>query len=207
MNLIISILDVLELFIKTIFKIFTPIFIIIFVLIVFKIIYRYKKYGKSEFSVFKTHEKAKFIDIVIDIIKKIDIKAKLIQNNNLYSDIVLVNKTGIYLLKVIKFHGLINGKRTDKTLTNKIKNNIEEKIDNPFYYLEKDKDKILNIDNSLVIHTILVINNNVSIIIDNVNQKEIINLQNFYYTMENYLKSKSIYNEEEINKIINSIKE
>ena len=207
MNLIDATLIVIKEIIKTVFKILTPIFIVIFILVVIKIIYRYKKYGKAEFDVFKKHEKTKFSDIIINIIKKIDNNAQCIEKENLYSDIVLVNNTGIYLLKIIKYKGLVNGKRSEKILKNKVKRNIEIEVENPFYYLEKDKNKILNIDNNLTINTILITSNTVNININNVNKNEIISLQSFYYTMENYLKKQSIYDDTCINKIIKKIRD
>jgi len=193
---------------KIILKIILPFIIIIVICIISKIIYRYKKYGKVEFSAFKKREKIKFSDIVKNMIKKIEDKITIIENDNLYSDMIVVTESGIFLIKVIKYQGLIIGKRKEKKLKNKLKKDIIKEIDNPFYYLEIDKNKILKIDEKLQINTILVTSNNVNININDVNKEEVISLQNFYYTMEKNVIHKKIYTEEqknEISKKINNI--
>ena len=71
---------------------------------------------------------------------------------------------------------------------------VEEKqVDNPFYYLENDKNILLGLDNNLQIKTILITNSGVNISIDNVSKNQIYNVANFYYMMENDLKGTKIY--------------
>lgn len=205
MNVINALFIVINQIIKAVLKIFTPIFIILIILVAIKIIYRYKKYGKKEFDIFRKREMTKFSDIIINIIKKIDNKILYIEKDNLYSDIVLITNTGIYLLKIMQHKGLIFGKRNEKTLNNKLKNNIEIEIENPFYYMEEDKNTILSIDNNLKIYQIVITNNVVNINIDNVDKEEIISLQKFYYKIENYLKQKKIYEEEYVRNLLDKI--
>lgn len=205
MKLISAFFVVIKEIIKVLLKIFIPIFIVVTILVIIKIIYRYKKYGKREFDVFRKHNNTKFSDIVIDIIKKIDSNAYYLEKDNLYSDIVLINSTGIYLLKIMNYKGLITGTRNEKIMKNKVKRNIELDLENPFYYIEEDKNKILNIDNTLIIHTLLITSNTVNVNIDSVSKEEVISLQNLYYSMENYLKNNQIYDEKYISEIKNKV--
>ena len=93
----------------------------------------------------------------------------------------------------MKYQGAVTGEKNSKTLKNKVKEKIEKEVDNPFYYLENDKNILLGLDNNLQIKTILITNSGVNISIDNVSKNQIYNVANFYYMMENDLKGTKIY--------------
>ena len=117
----------------------------------------------------------------------------IIEETSLYSDLLVLSETGIYLIKIMKYQGAVTGEKNSKTLKNKVKEKIEKEVDNPFYYLENDKNILLGLDNNLQIKTILITNSGINISIDNVSKNQIYNVANFYYMMENDLKGTKIY--------------
>lgn len=193
-------------FIKVVFRILAPIFIIISILIIIKILLRYRKYGKVEFDVFRKRKDTKFSDIIINMIEKIDNQAIYWEPDNLYADFVLATASGFYLLKIVKYQGFISGERQKNQVQNRVKTSTVIDRENPFYYLDQDKNKIMNLDCSLKVKTILVTNNHVNISINHVPKEEVLNLQNFYYEMLNHLKKSKIYSKEYIENIAELIK-
>ena len=179
-----------------------PLVFILIVYIIGLIIYRYKRFGISEFRIFQ-HQKepVKFSDMILYMLGKIPGYRRIIQNNKMYSDMILIDESGVYLLKMVKYNGSVRGKRTDEQLQNQIGPNRSSNISNPFFLFEQDKLKIKQLCPMIEISTILVTNNNCSFIVDNVNQNEVISLQNFYYQMGNVLKDKKIFSQEEILKL------
>ena len=57
----------------------------------------------------------------------------------MYSDLVIIDKSGIYLLKIVKFNGYLIGEVDNKKLLNKI--NLKEYID---YYNNQRAHQSLN---------------------------------------------------------------
>lgn len=180
-------------FIMAILKVLLPIGIVVLIMIAFKIIYRYRKYGKSEFRAFQKTDNIKFTDMIKCMINEINEFKIIIEETSLYSDLLVLSETGIYLIKIMKYQGAVTGEKNSKTLKNKVKEKIEKEVDNPFYYLENDKNILLGLDNNLQIKTILITNSGVNISIDNVSKNQIYNVANFYYMMENDLKGTKIY--------------
>ena len=180
-------------FIMAILKVLLPIGIVVLIMIAFKIIYRYHKYGKSEFRAFQKTDNIKFTDMIKCMINEINEFKIIIEETSLYSDLLVLSETGIYLIKSMKYQGAVTGDKNSKTLKNKVKEKIEKEVDNPFYYLENDKNILLGLDNNLQIKTILITNSGINISIDNVSKNQIYNVANFYYMMENDLKGTKIY--------------
>lgn len=205
MKLFEAIIVTLISFVTTTLKILFPIIIIILLIIFFKLIHRYRKYGRSDFDTFKKRENIKFIDMMICMINEINEFKIIINGDNLYADLIVLSETGIYLIKVMKYQGIITGEKSDAKLKNKIKRK-EIEIDNPFYHLENDKNKLLLIDNSLEIKTILVTNSGVNIRINNVLKNQIYNIADFYYMFENDLKNTKIYDKLYLEKLAKLIK-
>jgi len=179
-----------------------PIVIILIVYIIGLIIYRYKRFGISEFRIFQ-HQKepVKFSDMILYMLGKIPGHRRIIQNKKMYADMILIDESGVYLLKMMKYNGSVRGKRTDEQLQNQIGPNRSSNIQNPFFLFEQDKLKLKQLCPTIEISTILVTNNNCSFLVDDVNQKEVISLQNFYYQMGNVLKDKKIFTQEEVLKL------
>lgn len=189
--------QVIREFLLIFFNLLWPILLIFSVLIIIKVIYQYKKFGSVIFNL-KSKE-TKFTDMFLFIIDKFEGYRKVFKSDKFYADFIIVDKTGLYLIKLIKYDGIIYGKRNEKTLKNKIKLD-EVIIDNPFYLLDKEK-KILNYD----IKTILVTSNIVSANIDGVTKKEFVNYKNLYFVMKDYFSDKEIYDKKEIDKIYKEI--
>ena len=199
---ILTFISVLLVVISRSIQFLIPLVFILIVYIIGLIIYRYKRFGISEFRIFQ-HQKepVKFSDMILYMLGKIPGYRRIIQNNKMYSDMILIDESGVYLLKMVKYNGSVRGKRTDEQLQNQIGPNRSSNISNPFYLFEQDKLKLRQISSTIEISTILVTNNNCSFIVDNVNQNEVISLQNFYYQMGNVLKDKKILTQEEILKL------
>lgn len=198
MNFFDSTLTFLDALFDNIFKVLGPIILLTIFWILIKIIYRYKKYGMVEFNVFKKREETKFIDIILSMLDKIEGYRKVYKPSNLYADLVIIDKTGIYLLKLIKYVGIVTGNRNNLKLKNQIKLKQIIDIDNPFYYLDKDISKI---EKTLNIKTILVTSNTVNVNIDKVSKEECIMLKDFYYYLDHIFKQEGIYDKEKINNI------
>lgn len=175
-------------FFSAVLKIFSPIIIVILLWIFIKMIYRYKKYGKKYFSTFKKYEMVKISDIIKSEVKKIENDVLFVENKFYYCDLIIISKSGIYLIKTNNYDGIITGKRNDKTLNNTVKVDLIKQIENPFYNLDVDKKDISLRLNISIIKCILVTNNNVNININDVIKDEIISVQNLYYKMEKLLK-------------------
>ena len=136
-------------FIMAILKVLLPIGIVVLIMIAFKIIYRYRKYGKSEFRAFQKTDNIKFTDMIKCMINEINEFKIIIEETSLYSDLLVLSETGIYLIKIMKYQGAVTGEKNSKTLKNKVKEKIEKEVDNPFYYLENDK----KIDSGYLLNT------------------------------------------------------
>ncbi|MEG2028409.1 MAG: hypothetical protein RR050_00865, partial [Bacilli bacterium] len=205
MSLFLSIVIFIEALIISLFRILGPIVLILTVLIGIKILYRYKKYGYLEFDVFRKRETTKFIEIILMMLDKINGYRKIINVSNLYADLTIIDKTGLYLIKLIKYEGSVNGVRNDLILKNRLKVNVIKDIANPFYYLEQDKQKLLKIDENLEIKTILVTSNISQVNIQNVSKEECLILKDFYFVMEHNFSKTQIYDNNEINKLYKKI--
>lgn len=192
----------LELLKQTI-KLLIPIILIIIIWIVFKIVYNYFKYGKVEFDVFRKKEVTKTSDLVINMLNNIEGKRIVYFLKNMYSDLVIIDKSGIYLLKIVKYNGYLIGDINSKKLLNKINLKEEVEVDNPLILLDKDKELL---DSKLVIKTILVTSNTVNIKIEDLKENKIVKLKDFYFTFSALFKDKEVYNDLEIKKIYNQIK-
>lgn len=202
MNTINAFLLVFKTIIEVILKVLSPIFIVIMIWIIVSIIYRYKKYGITEFNIFKKREKTKFIDIVLSMLDKIEGYRKVYKPENFYADLVIIDKTGIYLLKLIKYVGMVTGNRKDKKLKNQVKLNEVLDIDNPFFYLDRDLTKI---DNTLNVKLVLVTSNIANVRINGVSKEESLILKDFYYYMEHTFKQGGPYDKEKINEIYDEL--
>lgn len=203
MNLDSAIFTTIIALLNQVMKLLIPIILLIVVWVLFKILYNYFKYGKVEFDVFRKKEVTKTSDLVINMLNNIEGKRKIYFLKNFYSDLIIIDKTGLYLLKIIKYNGYLIGDVKDKKLLNKINLKEEEEIDNPLILLEKDKELL---DSNLIIKTILVTSNTVNIQITNLGYYKIVKLKDFYFTFSNLFKGKNIYNELEIKNIYNQIK-
>ena len=106
-----------------------PLVFILIVYIIGLIIYRYKRFGISEFRIFQ-HQKepVKFSDMILYMLGKIPGYRRIIQNNKMYSDMILIDESGVYLLKMVKYNGSVRGKRTDEQLQNQIGPNRSSNI-------------------------------------------------------------------------------
>lgn len=201
MNFIIAIIIFILSFVTLVLRVLFLILILTLIIIIFKLIIRNKKFRKSEFRIFQKNEKTKYIDIIKCMIKKNKIFTIIIENKKIYTDLIVLSETGIYLLKIEKLKGNVTGSKNDLKLKVRISEKIEKETDNPFYYLEKDKEKILLIDNKLIVKTILITNNGVNLLIDNINKNQIYNIANFYYMIENDLKKTKIYDRKYLEKL------
>jgi len=199
---LLTFISVLLVFISSSIWFLIPLVFILIVYIIGLIIYRYKRFGISEFRIFQ-HQKepVKFSDMILYMLGKIPGHRRIIQNKKMYADMILIDESGVYLLKMMKYNGSVRGKRTDEQLQNQIGPNRSSNIQNPFFLFEQDKLKLKQLCPTIEISTILVTNNNCSFLVDDVNQKEVISLQNFYYQMGNVLKDKKIFTQEEVLKL------
>ena len=183
-----------------------PIVIILIFYIVGLIVYRYKRFGISEFRIFiPQKEPVKFSDMILFMLGKIPGYRRIIQNKKMYADMIVIDESGIYLLKMLKIQGVVTGNREEEFAYNCIKVNTTKTIPNPFYLLDKDVEQLKTIYNDVTFSTILVTNNTCSIQEANVSKKETILLQDFYYTMKHQFESKKIFSEQQINEIFNKL--
>ncbi|MDD3187323.1 MAG: hypothetical protein PHD02_02480 [Bacilli bacterium] len=201
MSFISSILLFLKTFLEMTFKALLPVIILIAIWIIGKILYRYFRYGIKEFDFLKKRESTKAIDLVLNMLANIPGKRKVFKPNNLKSDLVVLDKTGIYLFKIVRYKGYVIGERKDLELENKITLTKIENVENPFITLDKDKEDILKIDKSLKVNEVLIVNNISTIKIKGIHEGEYIYLKNFYYHFKILFDKEEVYSEDKIKEI------
>jgi len=201
-----NILSLIEKGLEIVWLVIGPIILIWATYILVKLIYFYQKYGYLEFDLVEKRPITKFSDLILMMLDKVKGYKKIYKPDNLYTDIIIIDKTGLYLLKLIKFQGVIVGDRKETILTNQINLNETIEIDNPFYLLDLDRQKLLEINPNLAIKIGLVTSNTVNIKVNKVSKEEVFFLKDFYFKMENHLKQTRIYKNKEIKDLYKKIK-
>lgn len=204
MNLII--LNILLIILNIFLKLLKPILFIlglIAVLVILKIIFNYRKYGKSIFESFKIKKtKEYYNNLIINIIKNVSKNSQIVNLQNLNSKFLIIDSKGVFLLYHLNENGKLKGKTNDEYLsleqTNKLK-----KIQNPYNLIKQDLEKLQkHIEQKI---TPLIICNNYCIIYMKLKPKEqIIKLNKLYETINKKIKKSN----EKLNKkkIINQLK-
>lgn len=185
------------------FKIITPIVLFVAFLVLIKIFYQYQKYGHSIFSVFHKrkpfHFSKEFLFLNID---RLTCYKKLAEWRGVSSDFVMVTTTGIYLFYIFDYPGMIMGTcQAEKLQLKKRHNSPVIDIENPFFLLTQDEERIKSLFPNVVIEKILVLNDECSF---NILYKEDIKVTRYYklfYLLEGMTKQKDSYNKKEVDQM------
>ncbi len=204
MNLIVLniLLIILQVFLKFL-KPFLFILAVIALLVILKIIFNYRKYGKSIFESLKIkNPKEYYNNLIISIIKNVSRNSQIINLQNLNSNFLIIDSKGLFLLYVLNETGKLKGKRNDEYLLLEQANKIK-RIQNPYNLIKKDLEQLQKHIEPKIIP--LIICNNYCIIYMKLKSKEqIIKLDKLYETINKKIKKSN----ERINKkkIINQLK-
>lgn len=184
------------------FRMILPFLIVIIIYIVGKAIYRYFKYGYKEFNIFKKRNSLNYKqELLFFMLSKLNGYRKIITLKELNSHIAVIDETGIYLLYIFNYDGLIYGNTSDNYLSKKSIDHQILKISNPFFVIEKDKNIILKKLGPINVYKYIVINNTCILDVIHDNTISVVYFKDFFHKIELPLKNnKKIYNKNDINK-------
>lgn len=188
---------------KTLQYFLTPILVLIFILFLYMValvIYRYRRFGITEFSIFQKRKETKFSDMILMMLDKIEGFRRIVKIPN-FSDMILIDETGIYVFQFFKQHGAITGKRKSATWTRQESNLKFDQIENPFIKLDANAQILKKHYSEIPIFTCLITNNICTFSIDYVSSNEIISLKDFYYKMGQILNAEKVLTKEQVQKI------
>lgn len=118
-----------------------PVIIIVLVLTGIKVFLDYKKYGKKVFSSFRKTEDINIFRKSLEIsIKNLDSYYRIIDIDE--NNFILILESGIYVLNLCDYQGMITGDIKDRLLTLKANTENEEKLNNPVFVVRKTKEEL-----------------------------------------------------------------
>ncbi|MDD2518368.1 MAG: hypothetical protein PHI05_02600 [Bacilli bacterium] len=172
-----------------IFKAFVPIIILLLIGTVITIICRYIKYGPSIFPRLKSHSIYNYRQqIIANNINKIEGIRKIIPLTDFNSDLLIIDKHGIYLIIYYDHAGTLKGSMVDEKLNLKKADKVYTLIDNPYIQLFQDEKRIKEIIGDEEIKKIIVFDNNCNVQVDDVSGVESVFFRNFYHIIRRELK-------------------
>ncbi|MBE6144130.1 MAG: hypothetical protein E7169_00955 [Firmicutes bacterium] len=167
-----------------------PIIIIVLVLTIIQILINYIKYGGKIFDVFK---KRKSINITYDsleiIIKNLKVYYKLIKINN--GQVILLLESGIYVLYILDYNGIITGDIKKDTLVLKANTENQQKIANPVYVINNQIKKLEKIVNENIKGYVLLKKGCLFSVLNRTDIK-VIPANAFYYHFSKFIKNKKL---------------
>lgn len=184
------------------FRMFLPLFIVIIIYTIAKIIYRCSKYGYKSFNVFKKRNSINYKqELLFFMLTKLNGYRKIITLKKLNSHIVVIDETGIYLLQIFDYDGLVYGEVNENYLLKKMIDHEPLKINNPFPMIEKDKDMLLKTLGPINIYKYIIVNNACILDTKYYGDTKVVYFKDFYHKIELPLKNnKKIYSKNDINK-------
>lgn len=137
-----SFLSISLLIIKNFLKIIFPVVLSIIILVIINVIINYDKYGRSVFRIFRKKSNPDYYDnLIFSTINHVKGNRKTIQLKNLFSDYLIIDEKGIFLLLLINESGVLSGDLESKYLNLKTSAKIME-IKNPYILVNEDLKKI-----------------------------------------------------------------
>ncbi|MDD4809535.1 MAG: hypothetical protein PHP12_05840 [Bacilli bacterium] len=183
--------------IQAILNLLLILLIAIFSISFFKKIYRYFKYGYIEYNKHPSLKHKK--DLILFMIGKIPGYRKIISPKGLNSDFIIFDQSGIYLLKIFDYEGMVSGKVNNKKVVLQRSSNNEELIDNPYLELVEDEKKILINDKKAKIKKYIIIS---SMCVFNMDRDKEVNVISLGKIDSAFKKAafKQVYTKEDIKK-------
>lgn len=119
-----------------------PIIIFVIILILTKIIFNYRRFGGSLFSIFKQKTRGNYHDdLIMSTIDNVKGIRKTIHLKNLFSNYLIIDEKGLFLLYYYNDNGILRGNINNEYLEIKTLETIN-KVKNPFFLIKEDLTKI-----------------------------------------------------------------
>lgn len=198
--LIVAILLALIISIFNAFKVQIILFlVVVLILVIAKTVKQVRKYGwDNVFSAFREREMPCYRqDIVKLTLESYKGKRYFFHSSLLYSDYVIVDKSGIYCVKIIDIEGVVSGNIEQDVFM--VKNIQQYDIPNFFKKLDHDQDILSKLCHGNVIP--VIVKDEASIFSVVFPKKYVVmNFKEFYHGFQ-ILFQKSLYSEEEMDEI------
>lgn len=171
------------------FKIVSPILFVLLLYTVGKRLYDHIKYGISLNPFQKqprgVEEKGK---VIYNMLKKIPGERSLFRVKNLTADLIMVDKTGIYLLYVLKYTGIITGTKESADLKEQIGLYQVRSIPNFLHAIAHDEQQLTSLN--LPFETWIILHN--ACIYKGPIEKhyKVLHNKEFFYKMQTHLKQR-----------------
>lgn len=183
-------------------SVFIPIIIIVLVLTSIKIFIDYKKYGKKVFSSFKKREDINIFKKTLEIsIKSLNSYFRIIDIDK--NTFILILESGIYVINLCDYQGMITGNIKDDKLTLKANTENEEKLDNPVFVVKKHIEKLNTQINSDISGYVLLKKGCLFSVLNRTDIK-VIPSTAFYYHFSKLVSAK-IYSKEQVDDLYEKI--
>lgn len=182
--------------------VFIPIIIIVLILTAIKIFIDYRKYGKKVFSSFKKTEAINIFRKSLEIsIKNLNSYYRIINIDE--NNFILILESGIYVINLCDYQGMITGDVKDKMLTLKANTENEEKLNNPILIV---KENIMDLKNKLSINIggYVLLKKGCLFSVLNRTDIKVIPATAFYYHFSKLVSTK-IYSKEQVDSLYEKI--
>ena len=174
-------------------KIFLPIVIFVMIITTINILYKYSKYKSKLFPNFKKAQNPNYQrDIIVNSIEEISGYRKVIKLINYYSDLLIIDETGLYLVLYYNQAGTLKGFMNNKKLTLKRSEYSYMDISNPFKMILEDEKKLTKKFGINITKKYIIFNNNCNVQVQGIKDIETVFLRNFNLALKKELNSNDI---------------
>jgi hypothetical protein len=183
-------------------KFISPFVIALILYFGIKIIYRYYKYGYKEFNFVKKPNSVNYKqELLFFMLEKIEGYRKIIVLNELNSNVVIIDKTGIYLVYIYNHDGVIIGNYDDQNLVVKASKKERTKLENPYKKIEEDMNLLQDKFPISDLRPNIIINNTCILDVKYQGLIQKIYVKEFFYKFDlAFKKNPKIYDKETIDK-------
>ena len=205
-NICMYILNVMRGFLE-LFRLVAPFIILLGTYFIIKIFYRYKKYGYKEFSFFKKHNSINYKqEMLFFMLDKMNGYRKIFTLKNLHSHIIIMDTTGLYIIYIFNYSGIVTGEVGDESFAKKTANHELMPIDNPYTAMAEDEKMIKEKLGQISVYKYIILSNGCLLTGKNDGVTQRVYFKDFFYKMDTSFKANpQVFTKDQVNNYFNLI--